>query len=123
MNQNSQNGAYSEEKSLNLLGLARRAGRLSLGTEGCFTSITSGSAQLVFLAADAGDNTAKKFRDKCAFYHTPLVERFNRFQLGHACGRKELVVLTVNDPGFAAKLRKMQGITTGGVAFDETESL
>jgi len=93
-------------KVINFVGLAHRAGKVSIGADRCFPAIRGRSAALVFLAADAGANTAKKVRDKSAFYHIPLCQRLDRNQLGQACGHSQVVVMTVNDTGFATKLKE-----------------
>ncbi|KMO58564.1 50S ribosomal protein L7, partial [Lacticaseibacillus rhamnosus] len=49
---------------LNLLGLARRASRLTTGDQLVLSAIRSGEAKLVFVASDASANTRKKFSDK-----------------------------------------------------------
>lgn len=109
---------------LQTLGLAKRAGRLRTGTDAVFAALAAGEAQLVILAADAGQNVQKKIRDKCAFYDRPLLRLADRDALGSACGRGQTVAIAVNDPGFAAKLlAQAKGTSFGGVAFDETEGL
>lgn len=57
-----------------MLGIARRAGVLTLGTDGVLSAVASGSVAAVFLDAAASENTKKKFRDSCAFYGAPLFE-------------------------------------------------
>ena len=53
-----------------MLGIAMRAGQLSLGESGVLKAISSGAALFMILDAGASDNTKKKFRDSCAFYET-----------------------------------------------------
>lgn len=86
---------------LGRLGLARRAGKLAIGEEGCLKALRSRKAFLLILATDASANTKKRFRDKCAFYQVNLVEFGTRHELGAAVGRGAAVVLAVTDPGFA----------------------
>ncbi len=108
-------------KELQVLGLAVRARRVALGSDAALLSISRGAAHLVYLASDAGDNAAKKFRDKCAFYQIPIVTSFTRAELGRACGRSQLIVAAVTDPGFAAELaHDAAGDISGGVLFDKT---
>ena len=44
-----------------MLGIAKRAGVLTLGTDGVLSSIAAGSAKFVLLDALASENTKKKF--------------------------------------------------------------
>lgn len=105
------------------LGLAMRAGRLALGNEAVMAAVRGGKAKLVLLAADGGGNTSKKYRDKCAFYNIPMIDVFERAELGRACGRSQMVVIALTDPGFAAKFRNCFGETSGGEAFGETSGI
>ena len=57
-----------------MLGVAMRAGQLSLGESGVLKTVSSGTALFMILDAGASDNTKKKFRDSCAFYKVPLYE-------------------------------------------------
>lgn len=113
----------AKTKCLQLLGLAVRARQVALGNEAVLSSIRSQTAKLVFLAADAGANTGKKYRDKCAFYHIAMNDRMTRDELGRACGRSQMVIVAVTDPGFATKLTEYFGETSGGEAFGETSSV
>ena len=69
-----------------MLGIAKRAGALTLGTDGVLTAISSGSAKFVLLDALASDNTKKKFHDSCAFYGVELFETAPD-RLGFAIGK------------------------------------
>lgn len=110
------------DRCLQLIGLALRARRAVAGSDVVLEQIQKGTAALVFLAADAGANATKKYRDKCAFYHIQLVERFDREALSRATGRST-VVLAVTDPGFAATIATCIGESLGGEAFDETSGI
>ena len=69
-----------------MLGIAKRAGALTLGTDGVLSAIASGSAKIVLLDALASENTKKKFRDSCAFYGVELYETAPD-RLGFAIGK------------------------------------
>ena len=71
-----------------MLGIAMRAGQLSLGESGVLKAIASGAALFMILDAGASDNTKKKFRDSCAFYQVPLYET-TPDRLGSAIGKPE----------------------------------
>ena len=72
-----------------MLGIAMRAGQLSLGESGVLKAISSGAALFMILDAGASDNTKKKFRDSCAFYQVPLYET-TPDRLGSAIGKVTL---------------------------------
>lgn len=88
-----------------VLGLAQRARKLTLGEEFVLQSVRSGQAKLVILATDAGKNTTKKITDKCNSYQVPLLQVGTRYDLGAAVGKGERVVMAVTDSGFCQMLR------------------
>ncbi|MDW7650595.1 MAG: ribosomal L7Ae/L30e/S12e/Gadd45 family protein [Bacillota bacterium] len=96
-----------QHKALSLLGLARRAGKLSLHEDANLAAIRSGRASLLILADDAGASTAKKYMDKCAYYRVPLVRNVSRRQLGQALGTADRTALAVLDEGFARRLQEL----------------
>jgi len=69
-----------------MLGIAMRAGVLTLGTDGVLKAIASGSAAFVLMDETASENTKKKFRDSCAYYGVTLVETVQD-RLGFAIGK------------------------------------
>ena len=94
------------KKVLNLLSLAQRAGRIASGEFAAGKAVKSGTAYLVILAADASDNTKKKFQNMCTFYHVPVLELSDRDVLGHSIGRDLRSSLAVMDEGFAKAVLK-----------------
>ena len=86
-------------KLLGMLGLAKRAGKVSTGTFICEKMIKSRMAQLVILAGDASENAIS---DSCNFYGIKLIEYSNMDELGHYVGAKApRAVVSVNDENFA----------------------
>jgi ribosomal protein L7Ae-like RNA K-turn-binding protein len=94
------------DKALSALGMAMRAGKLITGDETVLKSLRGGKVHLVILAADASDNTKKKYRDKCATYGVALAEVFDRAALGAAIGKEERVLIGIADRGFAEMIQK-----------------
>lgn len=85
-----------------LLGLCKKAGKSASGEFQCEEAIRSGRACLVLLAADASDNTRKRFRDRCHFYQVPFVEvRWMKWELGQAIGQGERSCIAVCEEGLA----------------------
>jgi len=91
------------------IGLARRAGKLAVGEEGCLKALRSRKAFLLILSRDASANTKKRFRDKCAFYQVPLIECGSRHELGAAVGRSAAVAMAVTDAGMARGILQSAG--------------
>ena len=69
-----------------MLGIARRAGVLTLGSDGVHAAIAAKEAGVVLLDSGASDNTKKKLKDACAFYGAALYET-TPDRLGFAIGK------------------------------------
>ena len=89
-----------------MLGIAMRAGALTLGADGVHSAIASGGAALVLLDAAASENTKKKFRDSCAFYGTPLFETAPD-RLGYAIGKPGRMCAAVAKGSLGDKLHAL----------------
>lgn len=92
---------------LNMLGLAYRAGKCSLGEEAIVKDIQTSRAKLVLLASDIGAQTRKKLINKCAYYNVPYAIIDDRDTLSKAIGKTQRVAVAILDDGFAAKLKTL----------------
>lgn len=89
-----------------MLSLAQRAGKVASGEFMTESSVKDGKAFLVVVAADASDNTKKKFRDMCDFYGVPFLIYGSLDSLGHAIGKEFRASLCVTDAGLAGQIEK-----------------
>ncbi|SDL72942.1 YlxQ family RNA-binding protein [Sediminibacillus halophilus] len=92
---------------LNLLGLALRAGKLTLGEEAIIRDIQKRKAKLVLLASDTGTQTRKKITDKCTYYQIPFFVVDDRETISQAIGKSGRVAIAILDSGFAAKMTSL----------------
>ncbi|QAT51139.1 50S ribosomal protein L7ae [Caproiciproducens sp. NJN-50] len=89
---------------LSLLGIARKAGKLSLGSDAACEAALGGGCPLVLLASDLSPRTARAVSEAAARGKAETaVLRANMDEIGCAIG-KRTGVLAVNDIGFAKKL-------------------
>ena len=95
-----------KDKILSLIGLAVRARRCVSGEMMTENMVKSGRAHLVIAAADASDNTKKKFRDMCEFYRVPIYIYGDKNTLGHAMGKEFRESLAILDEGVAEGILK-----------------
>lgn len=95
-----------ESKAMGLLGLAKKAGRVSCGESACKEAIRFGSALLILLAEDASHNTKKNITDSCKYYNVPYATLGTKESLGHSIGNSYNAVVSVNDEGFAKGILK-----------------
>ena len=95
------------DRLLSLLGLARRAGRVSLGFDPVCDSAVKGEAALVLVAADISEGSLRKLKSSIDGYGVCIEQTpYDIDSLGAAVG-KAVRVLSVNDSGFAAKVKQL----------------
>ncbi len=80
-----------------LLGLASRAGQITLGADLALREIKSGRAALALLDAGASEGTRKKISDACAYRQVPL-HMLPEGELSGACGKEGRMAAAVK-PG------------------------
>ena len=103
-------------KFLSLLGMCRRAGKLSCGHDGAIGSVRGKSAKLCLLSSDSSERLRKEIERDANFEdrNIPVIILFSTMEdIRRATGLKS-AVLSVNDEGFA---KTMLGLlnTTGEV--------
>ncbi len=96
----------SQSKAISLISLATKAGKTASGEFCTEKEVKAGRAFLVIVADDASDNTKKKFRNMCEFYHVPIYFYKDKVSLGHAMGKEFRASLVVLDEGFAKGIMK-----------------
>lgn len=96
----------SNQKILNLIGLATRARKVTLGQDAVFAKLPHENHKILFLASDAGNNTKKKVHNKANTYNAILVERFNSDELSKAVGKTNRRIVLVTDRGFISKMKE-----------------
>ncbi len=102
-----------QNKILGLLGLSMKAGKVKAGEFSVEKSIKAHKAKLVLVAVDASENTEKKFRQSCFYYHIPIFSYGTKEELGRGIGKEMRSSLCIEDEGFA---KRMIEILDGGNA-------
>lgn len=87
----------NESKALRLLGLAARAGRVSVGLPlTCEALKRGGRVCVALLASDAAANTAKRIIDRTNYYSVPLLRlSADSMTLAVAVGKRDAGVAVV----------------------------
>ncbi|WP_411675791.1 L7Ae/L30e/S12e/Gadd45 family ribosomal protein [Caproicibacter sp.] len=89
---------------LSLLGIARRAGKLCLGSDAVQETALKGGCPLILFASDLSPRTARTVLAAAAKGNVETATlRENMDEIGCAIG-KRTGVIAVNDKGFAKKL-------------------
>jgi ribosomal protein L7Ae-like RNA K-turn-binding protein len=104
------------DKQLSLLGLCKKADKLSMGHDSSVAAIATGRAKVCLLCADASERLKKEFARAASYEerNVPLVYMpFTLEDIKKATGRPA-GVLTINDEGFARSFLKLEDNKTGG---------
>ena len=102
----------TDSKLNGVLGLARRAGKVSLGHDAALTAVKQRAAHLCLVASDASERLYTEFaRAVQAFGGTiPLIKSdYTMAEFGQVLGAKTTAVLTVNDRDFAKRISELIG--------------
>lgn len=97
------------ERLSGLLGMARRAGRLTAGYDAVAALAAEGKAKVILFAADLSEKTEKEVRFAAKEHRTELFRiPLNKEEMGHIVGlKKPAGVLAIEDKGFAASIQKL----------------
>ena len=103
---------------LNLLGLARRAGKIAPGDNQVTLALQRQTAALVIIAEDAGSSVYRKYHLWAQDLRVPLVTIGSKAELGRAIGMGPHAVLAVVDENFGQRILQEMRISSGGISFD-----
>ena len=96
------------EKTLNLLGLMRRANAIAVGEDNTAAAVQSGKTRLLLVASDASDNAKKRAQAFSRGHSFPLVELpFSKEELSAHLGTGGCSMAAVTDMGFADALMRL----------------
>ena len=91
------------DRTLSLIGLAYRAGRISLGEE-CLHDMKK--VKYLFIAADASEKTKERYLKKCGFYGIEYCMNYETQELSAALGRRTVKIIGITDEGFKTSIKK-----------------
>lgn len=107
---------------LSLVSIAKKAGKIASGEFQTENSVKSGKASLVIVSQEASDNTKKKFRNMCDFYHVPICFYGEKTELGAAIGCEFRATLAVLDEGLSKAIEKrLLSEQDGGCVIDQNQ--
>lgn len=95
----------ADSRRLQLVGLARRAGRVVAGTQAVREAGRRGDLRLLLIARDATDNARRRVRGAASDRAVATLRCGTRETLGRAIGRAGVAVVGVTDPGLADRIR------------------
>ncbi len=97
-----------EQKILNLLGLASKAGVIVSGEDSVVQFMVKKKAKIVFIANDCSPKTLDKFKKKCYFYNIECYDCFSSEKLSQSIGKTRKVI-AVCDHNFYEGIKKYLG--------------
>ncbi|MGE4353624.1 MAG: L7Ae/L30e/S12e/Gadd45 family ribosomal protein [Oscillospiraceae bacterium] len=102
-------------KTLNYMGLAKKAGLFETGEENAGAAVRAGKARLVILASDASDNARRRAEGFVAGKKVPLVTvPFTKDDISSETGRPGCAMAAFTDIGFAASFASSLAETDSG---------
>lgn len=104
----------SHNKLGGMLGLARKAGKLSFGTDRITDSIRSKYPNIVLMASDISENTRKRIENCCKYYKTEYGNlNMTMDILSHYIGQTSAVsAVSITDKSFTAAILDIINSTT-----------
>ncbi|MCQ4021979.1 MULTISPECIES: ribosomal L7Ae/L30e/S12e/Gadd45 family protein [unclassified Ruminococcus] len=101
------------DRFLSLLGLCRRAGKITIGSDPTIESVKKGEARLVLFAKNASANTRKNVLGAAIQSGVKVIDiDYDKEDISVSLG-KLCAVASVNDEGFAKKLLSLAGEKNG----------
>lgn len=92
-----------------MIGLARRAGKVIIGTELITQAMPKGRVRLVLISSGASDGTRERLTHKCEYYKIPsLALDIEKEELGAILGKSGLVSsVAICDDSFANEIARL----------------
>lgn len=91
----------NEQKIMNLLGMAQRAGRVASGDFAVTKAVQGNKVHLLLVAGDASAETRKRYEQMAAKAKIRIIYLGDREQLGHCIGKDFRAAAAITDAGFA----------------------
>lgn len=103
---------YSEKDTarmiLGLVGIARRAGKLTFGFDAVLKDVEKNRTGQIFLSEDASERTARKIKNACYEHKIQVTGlKIPKLDLGAAIGRGEAAVISISDSNLAGRISEL----------------
>lgn len=97
----------NKNKILGLIGIARRANKVTFGTQATTNMIEKRKVKLVILAQDSADRTKKNFIMICEKYNVKLRIFGTIQELSKSIGQNDKAIIGVLDENFSNEIIKI----------------
>lgn len=103
----------NSERLLSFLGIARKAGKLSLGFDSVCESVRKGESRVILIASDASEGTVRRLRGRLPENYADVYQMPCDIDRINAALGKGVRLVSVNEKGFANKVKELLGRTGG----------
>ncbi len=90
---------------LSYLGLLKRGGNITVGTDAVVRDIQRGQVFLVIVAEDMSERIANDIIEKARHNHIRVIKCWTKRDIGYAIGRGDVGVVAITDKRAAAKIQ------------------
>ena len=94
------------QKLYGLIGLARRAGKVSFGTESSKEEIKKGKAKLVLIAENCSEKTKNNIKELAKMYKVPVYIVGTIEDLSQSIGQVNKAIIVIKEENFAKEIIK-----------------
>ncbi len=94
------------DKVLGLIGLAKKAGKITAGAEMAEDAVRHGKSKLIIIAEDISPNGRKAICDASKHYGVKFLTYKTKQELGAAVGSEIRAVISINDEGLAKAIEE-----------------
>lgn len=95
------------DKFLQFLGIAKKAGKLFEGYNKCEESIKNGKITILILSKEVSQNTRDKFVHYCEKANVTIIDEYSKEQLGAQLGVREINIVGIGDKKMCEKLMSL----------------
>ena len=93
-------------KTLGLIGLSAKAGKIVFGTEACIEAMQNKKIKLLIVSIEASEKSKKNFKYYTEKYNIPIVFYETIENLSKSIGKKNKVVIGIKDQNLANEIQK-----------------
>ena len=96
-----------ENKILNLLGLATRAGNIVFGSNACENALKMNKIKMLVVAKEASEKTKKNYKFYAEKYNIPIIFIGTIEELSKVIGQKNKAIIGIKDINIVNGIQKL----------------
>lgn len=92
---------------LNLIGLANRASKLTIGARTTIEGIQNKKVTIVFVSSADNTDSLRQIINKCNYYNIPIVKDITTEEIRKIVGKPSVKIVGVTDKGIKELIEKL----------------